>query len=86
MNIFNKELSSVTTLIELLNFNERLPENHSFCTTNLESNYVSIYNTEKQIPEKDRKKYMFDTILDNSVDKLELLYNHYKNKFDTKYI
>jgi hypothetical protein len=84
MTIFNKELESITTMIELLNFNERLPENHSFCTTNLESNYISVYNPEKQIVEKDRKKYMFDKILDNSVDKIQLLYDHYRTKFDTK--
>ena len=84
MTIFNKELESITTMIELLNFNERLPENHSFCTTNLESNYMSIYNPDKQTVEKDRKKYMFDKILDNSIDKIQLLYNHYRSKFDTK--
>jgi len=84
MEIFNKELESITTMIELLNFNERLPENHSFCTTNLESNYMSVYNAEKQTVEKDRKKYMFDKILDNSVDKIQTLYEHNKNKFDNK--
>ena len=84
MIIFNKELESITTMIELLNFNERLPENHSFCTTNLESGYISVYNTEKQASEKDRKKYMFDKILDNTIDKIQLLYDHYKNKFDSK--
>jgi hypothetical protein len=84
MIIFNKELESLTTMIEYLNFNERLPENHSFCTTNLESGFLSVYNTDKQTVEKDRKKYMFDKILDNSIDKIQLLYNHYKNKFDSK--
>ena len=81
MDIFNKELSCITLLIEYLHFNERLPENHSFCTTNLESKYVSIYNVDKQLIKKDRKKYLFDTILDNSTHKLENLFNHYKNKF-----
>jgi hypothetical protein len=84
MQIFNKELESITTMIELLNFNERLPENHSFCTTNLESGYMAVYNTDKQTIEKDRKKYLFDKILDNSIDKIELLYDHYKTKFDRK--
>ena len=81
MDIFNKEISCITLLIEYLHFNERLPENHSFCTTNLESKYISVYNTDKQLIEKDRKKYLFDTILDNSTNKLELLFTHYKNKF-----
>lgn len=29
--IFNKELEGIITFIELLNFNERLPQNHSYC-------------------------------------------------------
>jgi len=82
--IFDKELLGITTLIELLNFNDRLPENHNFCTTNLESKYSSIYNPQKRTVEKDRKKYLFDKILDNSIDKIQLLYNHYKNKFSSK--
>ena len=61
----------------------RLPENHNFCTTNLESKYSSLYNNEKQTIEKDRKKYLFDKILDNSIDKLQLLYNHYKDNINT---
>jgi hypothetical protein len=84
MTIFDKELESVTSMIEYLNFNERLPENHSFCTTNLESGFMSVYNTDKQTIEKDRKKYLFDKILNNSIDKYQILYNHYKIKFDSK--
>jgi hypothetical protein len=45
---------------------------------------MAIYNTDKQTIEKDRKKYLFDKILDNSIDKIELLYDHYKIKFDSK--
>jgi hypothetical protein len=56
--IFNKELEGITTFIELLNFNERLPENHSYCTTSLESKFLSVYNSETNKIEKDRKKYV----------------------------
>ena len=67
---------------------------------------MTVYNTDKQTIEKDRKKYMFDRILDNSIDKIQMLikilvfllifnhkkyifydqmlYDHYKNKFDSK--
>ena len=32
----------------LLNFNERLPNNHSFCSKSLEGKYVLSYNTEEE--------------------------------------
>jgi hypothetical protein len=79
--IFNKELESITTFIELLNFNERLPENHNHCTTSLESKYLSVYNSETNKIEKDRKKYFFDKLLNTSVDRIQILYNTNKNKF-----
>ena len=79
--IFNKELESITTFIELLNFNERLPENHNYCTTSLESKFLSVYNKDTNTVEKDRKKYFFDKLLNSSVDRIQLLYNTNKNKF-----
>jgi hypothetical protein len=81
MNLFNQEFISITGVIELIYFNENHPENHYFCTTNLDSYYSSVYNTEKKTVDKDRKKYLFDKILDNSIEKLELLYSHYKQTF-----
>ena len=79
--IFNKELESITTFIELLNFNERLPENHSYCTTSLESKFLSVYNKDTNTVEKDRKKYFFDKLLNSSIDRIQLLYNTNKPKF-----
>ena len=78
---FTLSSSWITSWIEYLYFNERLPENHKFCSTNLESKSLSIYNNDKDIIEKDRKKYIFDTVLDNSIEKLQILYNHYRLKF-----
>jgi hypothetical protein len=82
MNLFDQEFISITAVVELIYFNENLPENHYFCTTNLDSYYSSVFNTQKQAIDKDRKKYLFDKVLDNSVEKLELLYSHYKQKFN----
>ena len=56
--IFNKELEGVLTFIELIKFNENIPENHNFCTTALESKYLSTYNTDTNKVDKDRKKYV----------------------------
>ena len=80
--IFNKEIESVLTFVELLNFNERLPSNHSFCTTSLEGQYLSTYNHETKTIESDRKKYFFDKLLTTSVERIEMLYKISKKKFD----
>ena len=77
--IFNKELEGIVTFIELLNFNERLPQNHSYCTTSLESKYLSTYNKETNTIEKDRKKYFFDKLLNTTIDRIQILYNSIKN-------
>jgi hypothetical protein len=80
-DIFNKEIEGVIKLIELLNFNERLPSNHSFCTTALESSYLSTYNTKTNTIDKDRKKYFFDELFTKAVERQEILYTNNKNKF-----
>ena len=83
MNLFNQEFISITGVIELIYFNENHPENHYFCTTNLDSYYSSVYNTEKKTVDKDRKKYLFDKIL---YDNIECLYanNIIKSQIGTK--
>ena len=82
--IFDKEIECIITFVELLNFNERLPSNHTFCTTSLESKFLSTYNTDTNTIEKDRKKYFFDKLLSSSVQKMEMLYNSMKGKFKIK--
>ena len=79
--IFNKEISGVVALIKFINFNERLPSNHSFCTKSLEGKYMLTYNTEESKIESTRKKYFYQEILSKAVEKMELLYKGCKNKF-----
>jgi len=79
--IFSKEITSVVSLIKFINFNERLPSYHSFCTKSLEGKYLLTYNTEESKIESTRKKYFYQELLSNAVDKIELLYKVYKNKF-----
>jgi hypothetical protein len=81
-DIFAKEIESVITFIDLLNFNERLPKNHNFCTTSLDSKYLSTYNDATKKIDKDRKKYFFDKLLNSSVERIEILYTKNKNKFN----
>ena len=79
--ILNKGISGVVTYVEKVNFNERLPSNHSFCNTNLDSAYLSVYDTEKLKPIKDRKKYFFEEVISKAVTKMEELYKINKGHF-----
>ena len=79
--IFNKELSGIVSFIKFINFNERLPNNHSFCTKSLEGKYLLSYNTEEEKIESVRKKYFYHELLNNSVEKMEILYKSCKNNF-----
>jgi hypothetical protein len=82
--IFNKELESIFTFVEMINFNKRLRKNHSFCTTSLESNFLSTFNDETKTIDKERKKYFFDKLLDTSIQRMEILYDCNKNIFNNK--
>ena len=79
--IFDNEISSVIKLIELVNFNENTPDNHSFCSTNLDSAYLSFYNTDTNSINKERKRYFFEEVICKSIQNHEILYSKFKNKF-----
>ena len=81
--IFDNEISSVIKLIELVNFNECKPENHSFCSTALESPYLSFYNTNTNTVNKERKRYFFEEVICKSIQNHEILYGKFKNKFNS---
>jgi hypothetical protein len=80
-DILNKGVSGVVTYVEKINFNERLPSNHSFCSTNLDSAYLSVYDIDKSKVTKDRKKYFFEEVISKSVSKMEELYKINKIHF-----
>lgn len=80
-DIFSKKIESLVKFIQHMNFNSRLPSNHSFCTTSLNGQYLTVYNTENSEQQKDCKKYFFENLISKSVDRMEQLYNKYKLKF-----
>jgi hypothetical protein len=82
--VLSQEILSIITLIEYLNFNEQLPSNHNFLTSSLESNYLTIYNSDENTFEKQRKKYVFDEIMESSINKIEKLYDVFKNDFPSE--
>jgi hypothetical protein len=82
--VLSQEILSIITLIEYLNFNEQLPSNHNFLTSSLESNYLTIYNSDENTFEKQRKKYVFDEIMESSINKIEKLYDVFKTDFPSE--
>ena len=79
--IFNKDITSLVSYIEKVNFNDRLKSNHSFCTTNLGGAYLSVFDTDKSKIKQNRKKYFFEEIISITVSKMEELYKLYKSHF-----
>ncbi len=84
--IIEQEMNCLVYLVEHLNFNEKHPENHSFCTTALNDKYISTMNTETLTIEKKRKKDFFDTMLNASLKNIRFLYDRLKNKKTPKLI
>ena len=91
--IAKKNINCLLYITKLLNFNEKYPENHSFCTTSLEGNYVTVYNKDKKILEKKNKNDFYDIVLLNSINKINDLIFHLeftddinKKKLGKKYI
>ena len=80
-DIFNKQIDAVSKTVEYIYFNERIPSNHSFCTTAIDSQYLSVYDTKSNQIIKDRKKYFLNDVLTRAIDIQETLYNKFKTKF-----
>ncbi len=55
------------TCIKKLNFNENIPENHSFCTTTLEGKHFTRINHKTQKPEKINKVDFINEVLNSSL-------------------
>ena len=55
------------TCIKKVNFNKKIPSNHSFCTTTLEGKHFTRINHKTQKPEKINKVDFINQILDSSL-------------------
>jgi hypothetical protein len=77
--IINDGLNSIITLIKHLNFNKDLPQNHIFCTTNINNKYVNALNLETNKIEKVRKFDFFEEIFKKSLKHMKTLNNTIKN-------
>lgn len=82
--ILENEMNCLIALVDYVNFNDKYPENHSFCTTALNDKYISTINTETLTIEKQRKKDFFDLMLTNSLKVINVLYDKLKSKKNPK--
>ncbi len=77
--IMQKGLNSLTHLIEYINFNKTLPENHSYCVTALNDKHASVINPDTNTVVKTDKITLFDKIMTSNLKKLEQIAQN--NKF-----
>ena len=68
---------SILDYIKSVYFNKTLPENHSFCTTNIKSSFLSVLNNDTKLPELCQKKYYFDELIKKVNDRIIELYKKY---------
>jgi hypothetical protein len=81
-DILDKGLNSLIYLIELVNFNKTVPENHSFCVTSINDTYASMIDEKTNKVIKTNKCDLFDTVLTANLETLEKLTNN--PKFSSK--
>ncbi len=77
--IINDGIDGIITLIKHLNFNKDIPQNHLFCTTNINNKYVNALNLENNKIEKYRKFDFFEKVFKNSLKHMKTLNNTIKD-------
>ena len=82
--ILNNNNKAISELVEIINFNEKYPENHNFCNTSLEGKYFSVLNPLTKKIEKIHKEKFYDKLLKNSHDKIHEIYDRVKYSKDFK--
>ncbi len=85
--IMQKGLNSLTFLIEHINFDESVPENHSYCVTALNDKHASVINPNTNSIIKTDKNELFDKIMNSNLTKLEKMAQNpsFKKEEKTEY-
>ena len=82
--IYKSNRNCLIKFIELLNFNDALPENHTFCNTSLEGKYVSYIDNKNNKISKMNKLDCYDLVLSNSLKNINIILDSIKNKMNQK--
>ena len=61
-----------------------MPNNHSFCSTALNSPYVSVYDKFTNKVNKEKKAHLFRELIDTSIIKIQDIFNNNKKKMKEK--
>jgi len=80
----NENLNAFIKIVEMLNFDKKYPENHVFCNTSLDGNYLNVLNTETKQIEKILKKDFFDKVLLNSIQKINDILFRFEYRSDNE--
>ena len=91
-DILDKGLNSLVYLIEMINFNELVPENHSYCVTAINDKHASVIDEKTNTIIKTNKFDLFDRVLGANLANLEKIASNpkftkaekaeYQNKID----
>lgn len=66
-------LNSILVLADTTHFNSRLPQNHNFYTSALNDKYANTFDVKTNTIQKTLKNELFDKLLNNYMNKLEIL-------------
>ncbi len=75
-DILDKGLNSLVYLIEMINFNKSVPENHSYCVTAINDKHASVIDEKTNKIIKTDKYDLFDKVLGSNLDNLEKISNN----------
>jgi hypothetical protein len=76
--ILDKGLNSLMCLIEYINFDKLIPENHSYCITAINDKHASVIDEKTNKVIKTNKQDLFDKVLGVNLELLEKLSNDSK--------
>jgi hypothetical protein len=80
--ILDKDLNSLIYLIEQVNFNKSVPENHSYCVTAINDKHATVIDDKTNTVIKTNKFDLFDKVLGANLSILDKLANN--QQFTTK--
>lgn len=85
-NILDQGLNSLTCLIEKVNFNKSVPENHSYCVTAINDKHASVIDEKTNTIVKTNKDDLYDNVLTSHLELLEQISKNHKFTKEEKQI
>jgi hypothetical protein len=72
-DILKEKMTPITKLVKYTNFDKNRPENHSFCTNNLNGPHLLTYDNETKQIVVSRKKHFYDNLISNEIKQFEII-------------